>query len=393
MKGINKDSLYSSDDAHSITTPTLQYPEDYNYSNGLYGSVHLRGGLISDAKLSISLDTDTENARVEKLLRKAAKKGTLITYTTLSAETLKLLRSATVASALEISLSSVAESASGYTLQMLIPNSIRNEKVLGLAFLNGDEVEFYPAEQSDSLITTELQHFSKYYVVVESTINVKPLLIALVLLIGAEFLVLIGIIYLKRKREREDDEPTDNSDLPTLPTLAVIPCTAPLTKIYPENGLTLSVLLTAAAIALGITIVLLVRSESKKTNEQKKEQKLLKGKKDQLLLPQAKYREEKDDAFFSEENASELCKVGARKSTDSSTHAEIDLDVIAENFKSGETVNLNALKEKGLVGENTKSIKILSKGNLTRALIIEANEFSNAAKDALELSGGEAKKI
>lgn len=395
MKGINKDSIYSSENAHSITTPTLQYPDDYNYSNGLYGSVHLKGGLISDAKLSINLDDDSENSKVEKLLRKAAKKGTLTTYTTLSSETIKLLRSATVARAIDISLSSVAESASGYTLQMLIPNSLRSERVLGLAFLNGDEIEFYPTEQSDSLITTELQHFSKYYIVVESTLNLKPFLIALVILIGTEFLILAGIIYLKKKRESAENNPDDNSNLPTLPTLALIPFTTPLTKIYPENGLTLSVLLSAAAVALGITIALLIRSEAKKSNERKEtqEQKLLKGKKDQLLLPEAKYAEEKDNAFFNEENTSELCKVGARKSTEASMHAEIDLDTIAENFKSGETVNLNALKERGLVGENTQSIKILSKGNLTKALIIEANEFSNAAKDALEISGGEAREI
>ena len=41
----------------------------------------------------------------------------------------------------------------------------------------------------------------------------------------------------------------------------------------------------------------------------------------------------------------------------------------------------------------TKYIKILTNGSLTKPLIIEANEFSNAAKDILELSGGEAREI
>ena len=67
--------------------------------------------------------------------------------------------------------------------------------------------------------------------------------------------------------------------------------------------------------------------------------------------------------------------------------------MINASFKSGETVNLNTLKQKGLVDENTKYIKILTNGSLTKPLIIEANEFSNAAKDILELSGGEAREI
>lgn len=393
MKGINKDCLYTSDSAHSITTPDLQYPEDYNYSNGLLGSVYLKGGLVSDAKLTIDVEELTEKSKIEKLIRKAAKNGTLITYQSVSKETLKLLRSASVATVLDVSLSSVAESASGYTLQMLIPNELSGEKILGLAFIDGDEVEFYPVTQEDSLITTELQHFSKYYIVVESTLNVKPLLIALIILISAEFLVLIAIIYLKRKKYPENDD-QEKSDLPTLPTLALIPFSSTLTRVYPENGIMLSILLSAAAVALGITIALLIRSETKKTNEEKekREQKLLKGKKEQLLLGSAKYSEEKDDAFFNEESA-ELCRVGAQRVKGNARQEVLDLDVIAKNFKSGETVNLNSLKEKGLVGENTQSIKILSKGNLTKPLVIEADEFSNAAKDALEISGGEAIEI
>ena len=73
--------------------------------------------------------------------------------------------------------------------------------------------------------------------------------------------------------------------------------------------------------------------------------------------------------------------------------AELDLDLIAENFRSTETVTLQALKEKGLVDESTQYIKILTKGNLTKPLTIEANEFSNAAKNIVELSGGEAREI
>ena len=67
--------------------------------------------------------------------------------------------------------------------------------------------------------------------------------------------------------------------------------------------------------------------------------------------------------------------------------------MIAENFKSNEIVNIDSLKQKGLVREDAEYIKILTKGNLTKPLIIEANEFSNAAKDIVKLSGGEIRIV
>ena len=41
--------------------------------------------------------------------------------------------------------------------------------------------------------------------------------------------------------------------------------------------------------------------------------------------------------------------------------AEIDLDIISNTFKSGELVNLQSLKQKGLIDENTEYVKILAK--------------------------------
>ena len=73
--------------------------------------------------------------------------------------------------------------------------------------------------------------------------------------------------------------------------------------------------------------------------------------------------------------------------------AEINLDVIEEKFEDGDLVTLDALKRKKLVPKRTDYVKILARGALTKPLIIEANEFSNAAKDIVELSGGEIKKI
>lgn len=390
IKGVNKDMLYTNDSAHGISTPSLQYPDDYDYSKGLYGSVQAANGIISDASLSINLIEKSRNRSVEDLIRKAAKRGELITYESISRETLKLLRSSTVAATLDISLSSIARDTEKYTLQMLVPNNIANENILGLAFITDDEeVEFYPISRTDSLISVNLEHFSKYYVVVESTLNVKPLLVALMVLLAFEFLILIAIIYLRYKRRTSDDE--EESDLPELPMSALIPFAPVLTRVYPENGIPLAILLTIAALALASTIALLIRKESKEKKNKANGQKLLKGKKEPLLLESADKNNNEND-FFTASEDKELCIVGASTKA-KYNKAEIDLDVITENFKSGDLVNLQALKQKGLVDESTEYIKILTKGNLTKPLTIEANEFSNAAKDIVELSGGEVRTI
>lgn len=388
IKSINKDSLYTSNDALSISTPALQYPEDYNYSNGLHGIIHSPNGIISDAKFSIDLLSQSKNKEIEDLIRKSAKKGLLITSEALPAQTLKLLRSATVAATLDISLSDILERASGYTVQMLIPNNLLNENILGLAFVKGEQVEFYPISQADSLISAKLEHFSKYYIIVESTLNVKPFLIALIILLVVEFLILISIIYLRYKRKNEENQIISN--LPDLPMSVLIPFAPTLAKIYPENGLSLAILLSIAAITLGATIFLLIKKEIKNTKDNANPQKQLKGREKQLLLGKGEPKELGEQEFFA--NDEDFCIVGARAKANANK-AEIDLDVIAENFKSGDTVNLQALIAKGLVAEDVNYIKILTKGNLTKPLTVEANEFSNAAIDVLELSGGEARKI
>ena len=392
---VRKDRLYTSKDAYSISTPSLRYPSDYNYSNGLHGSIALKNGLVSDAKFSIALSEQTDFSEISKAIKRAAKEGTLITYESIPNETLKLLQSSSAIAELDVSLSKIADGASGYTLKMLLPNDMLGENILGLAFLNGDEVEFYPTERIDSLIGVNLQHFSKYYVVAESTVNLKPLLIALIILLIGEFAVLATMLYFRYRRKNEPSDQADN-DLPTLPMSAVLPFCPALTRIYPKNGVTLAVLLMIAAVALGITVALLAKKEikAKQLSEHKELQKRLKGKKDQLLLGSGDRPVSKEDEFFVDDELIQHRSEENPKVTVGASHkAEIDLDLIASNFESDETVTLQALKSKGLVGEQSNYLRILAKGSLTKPLKIEANEFTNAAKEVLKLSGGEAKKI
>lgn len=391
IRDVRKDSLYTSDAAHKISIPSLQYPEDYDLSEGLHGSIHLAGGLVSDADFSIDLLEQKRNKEIEELIRKSAKQGNILSTQELSEQTLKLLRSSSVAATIDISLSRISDGASGYTVKMLIPNDLASENILGLAFVDGEEVEFYPIDRADSLISVKLDHFSKYYIVVESTLNVQPLLIALVILLALEFLVLLGIIYLRYKRKNSGGK-QEKSDLPELPISAMIPFAPILTKVYPENGLTLAILLSIAAIALGMTIALLIRADAKKVREQKEPQKQLKGKKEPMLLNEGKQINTEESIFFADRDNDEFCMVGSAINH-RTNRAEIDLDVITKNFKSGETVDITTLKQKGLIDENVEYIKILTNGSLTKPFKIEANEFSNAAREVIELSGGEIKDV
>lgn len=58
----------------------------------------------------------------------------------------------------------------------------------------------------------------------------------------------------------------------------------------------------------------------------------------------------------------------------------ISLKTLEENYQDGETVNLLTLREKGLIPRRLPGgIKILSNGELTKKVHIEANAFSAAA--------------
>ncbi len=61
-----------------------------------------------------------------------------------------------------------------------------------------------------------------------------------------------------------------------------------------------------------------------------------------------------------------------------------------EIFENGTVVDVNALKEAGLVKKTYNGIKILAKGDLTRKLTVKADKFSAAAKEKIEALGGKA---
>ena len=57
-------------------------------------------------------------------------------------------------------------------------------------------------------------------------------------------------------------------------------------------------------------------------------------------------------------------------------------------FENGETVNAEALVNKGIVRKVYDGIKILGKGELTKKLTVEAKVFSATAEEKIKAAGG-----
>jgi large subunit ribosomal protein L15 len=71
--------------------------------------------------------------------------------------------------------------------------------------------------------------------------------------------------------------------------------------------------------------------------------------------------------------------------------AVLNLDKIEKSFKEGETVNPKVLSEKGLVPKmkgKTPKVKILSFGDIKKALVFENCLASKSAKEKIEKAGG-----
>lgn len=73
--------------------------------------------------------------------------------------------------------------------------------------------------------------------------------------------------------------------------------------------------------------------------------------------------------------------------------AVVNIDTISANFNDGDTVDLDALKEKKLVASKETAVKILARGRLNKQLNVVANDFSADAVKMICLMGGTATKV
>ncbi len=71
----------------------------------------------------------------------------------------------------------------------------------------------------------------------------------------------------------------------------------------------------------------------------------------------------------------------------------VNVDTISEHFSAGEVVDINSLKERGLIPEDAGQVKVLGRGTLDKPLKIYANRYSLSAVKMIALTGGEANKV
>ena len=72
----------------------------------------------------------------------------------------------------------------------------------------------------------------------------------------------------------------------------------------------------------------------------------------------------------------------------------VGINVEALNrFEDGAEVTIAALVESGLVSNPKDGVKILGNGEITKKLTVQANKFSESAKQKIEAAGGKAEVI
>ncbi|MBE6546257.1 MAG: hypothetical protein E7668_02300 [Ruminococcaceae bacterium] len=393
MRAIPISRVYTEDglfaDSDTPFLPDGYAPGEMGYS----GQVRAENGLPSDLTLSITCTTDSEIAKTLKAAAKA-KKIYLPDGSVASAEVLKLLKNCYVSAAMNIRPSQELLSNTGaYEVSLLLPKTVDLSHVIGVVFVRADgSAEFYEITAEDWLIRFDATHFSDYYLVSESTVNLVPWIVLLCVIIFCEALALVLMSVRKARKQTE---------LPLLNLM--LPFTA-LTLYRPTGGIAILWLLGTIALLLGVWIALLVVAEvrAKRETEPQIEPEPIpepetepqpEPKPETEPLPEVTVAEA--EVLMSDLEANEELREDTDGFVDTETYtgtkkAEINIDTISQTFPSGAVITLNSLKEKKLIPQSAGHVKILARGTLNKPLTVIAQDFSTAALKMILLTGGSA---
>jgi large subunit ribosomal protein L15 len=72
---------------------------------------------------------------------------------------------------------------------------------------------------------------------------------------------------------------------------------------------------------------------------------------------------------------------------------EINLSSLEKKFQDGDTVDAQALLDRGVLAKCKYGVKVLGNGTLTRKLTVRAAAFSASAKEKIEAAGGKAEVV
>ena len=71
----------------------------------------------------------------------------------------------------------------------------------------------------------------------------------------------------------------------------------------------------------------------------------------------------------------------------------VNVSVLEAMFEAGDTVTLETLREKGIIGKNSLPLKVLANGEISKSLTVKADKFSAAAKEKIEKAGGTCETV
>jgi large subunit ribosomal protein L15 len=74
-------------------------------------------------------------------------------------------------------------------------------------------------------------------------------------------------------------------------------------------------------------------------------------------------------------------------------YAVVNLDTLADRFDAGTEISVDLLREQGLVRKGATKIKVLARGDLSKALTVRAHRFSSKAAEKITAAGGTAEVI
>ncbi|MBL8135997.1 MAG: 50S ribosomal protein L15 [Acidobacteria bacterium] len=69
-------------------------------------------------------------------------------------------------------------------------------------------------------------------------------------------------------------------------------------------------------------------------------------------------------------------------------YAVVNLDAIAERFDAGAVVSPETLRAVGLVSDRRMPIKVLARGEVSKAFTVQAHKFSGKAAEKIAAAGG-----
>jgi len=66
----------------------------------------------------------------------------------------------------------------------------------------------------------------------------------------------------------------------------------------------------------------------------------------------------------------------------------VNIKGLEENFEDGDTVDIESLKSKGMIGKNDNDVKILGDGEISKKLTVTVSRFSASASSKIESANG-----